>query len=87
MPQKRPQLSDTETTNLITNLKLRLINSAHRPFRDVFNKDLSNGNNGYFRQHLCNSNWTFTECRTAHKVPIADTATNVKVSCRRYVTN
>ena len=52
--------------------------SAHRQYCDVFNKDLSNGYNGYFGRHLCSLNWTSQQRPTARKVPIAGYSHDLK---------
>ena len=74
--QQPQQLPDSDTINLIkfgkTDPSIRaLLESAHRKFRDVFNKDLSNGYNGYYSHHLCSLNWTSMQRPTARKIPIA----------------
>ena len=75
-PQQPQQLPDSDTINLIkfgkTDPSIRaLLESAHRKFRDVFNKDLSNGYNRYYGRHLYSLNWTSMQRPTARKIPIA----------------
>ena len=62
-PQPHQSLPDSETIQLIKFGKVEpevkaVLDSTHRKYREVFNKDLSNGYNGYFGRHLCNLNWT-----------------------------
>ena len=52
-PQLHQSLPDSETIQLIKFGKIKpemkaVLYSTHRKYRDVFNKDLSNGYNGYF---------------------------------------
>ena len=54
---------ETETIKLIKFSKTEpevkaTLETANRQYRDVFNRDLSNGYKGYFGKHLCNLNWT-----------------------------
>ena len=82
-PKLYQPLPDSETIHLIkfgiTDPETKaLLDSAHRHYRDVFNKDLSNGYNGYFCRHLCNLNWTSQQRPTARKIPITGYSHDLK---------
>ena len=47
-----------------------LIDRAHEDFQDVFNKDLSQGYNGYYGKHECQLNWATAERPAATKVRV-----------------
>ena len=77
-PSYTPKLSNIheDNTPLISvgdhvpeNIK-KLINDAHDKFKDVFNKDLSQGYNGSFGQHKCRLNWATSERPLANKVRV-----------------
>ena len=46
----------------------KLIDAAHAENREVFNKDLTGGYNGYFGQHDCKLNWSSSKRPKANKV-------------------
>ena len=48
----------------------KIIDDAHEKYKDVFNKDLSKGYNGFFGKHKCKLNWATSERPLANKVRV-----------------
>ena len=71
------KLTDPETIGLIKYGNIdpkvkHILQTAHIKYRKVFDKDLSEGYNGYFGQHVCKLNWSSLQRPEAKKVPIAN---------------
>ena len=56
-----------------------LLNEAHEKFRNVFNKDLSQGYNGFYGSHECHLNWATAERPSANKVRVPSYEHDLKV--------
>ena len=70
----RPSISSNSDNRTLTDF----LKTAHRKYRDTFNKDLSHGYNGFVGQHQCCLNWTSQQRPEARKVPIASYHHNMK---------
>ena len=71
------KLSQPETTGRIKFGEIQpearmVIDQAHNIYKEVFNKDLTNGYNHYFGKHVCKLNWASLQRPDARKVPVAN---------------
>ena len=75
----------TDNTNLIPTDHIeshdvkKIIEDGHKLFKDVFNKDLSTGYNGFYGKHECSLNWATSERPTASKVHVPNYDHDLKV--------
>ena len=75
----KPKLSKIDTCSKDTIIALenikspeakQIISDAHAKYKQIFNKDLSSGYNGYFGKHVCRLNWATAERPAADKVRV-----------------
>ena len=66
------ELSQSEKAN-------EIVSQAHQHFHEVFNKDLSQGYNGYYGKHECHLNWATSERPPASKVRVPSYDHDLKV--------